>query len=146
MKYWAYLAAKLAAAGALIWLMGAGIYFWFPKPLIPFTSVPDPFVHDLPYTTAMMVYWLLSIGLVYLAIWDQRYRCRTCLRRLRMPITTGSWTNMLLIGRPKIEYICLYGHGTLSVSELQITGTEKPDWQPHEDIWTELESLGEHKR
>ena len=46
-------------------------------------------------------------------IWDQRYRCRVCLRRLRMPVETGSWSRMLQFGRPRIEYICPYGHGTL---------------------------------
>ena len=38
-----------------------------------------------------------------------------------MPIETGSWTNSFLRGRPRLEYICIYGHGTLKVPEEQVT-------------------------
>jgi hypothetical protein len=107
----------------------------------------SPFTHDLGYTVVMMLFFTFCVGLLYAIIWDQRYRCRTCLRRLRMPIAAGSWPNMLLIGQPRMEYICVYGHGTLKVPEVQITGPNGPDWQPHDDdIWKELESLEESKK
>jgi hypothetical protein len=83
---------------------------------------------------------------LYLILRDQRYRCRVCARRLRMPITAGSWGQMLQFGRPRTEYICPYGHGTLKVSDLQISGLEAADWKAHEDIWTELYSAGESKK
>jgi hypothetical protein len=55
-----------------------------------------------------------------------------------MPIQTGSWKN-ILFGPPKTEYICPFGHGTLKVPELHLTGNNPPDWQPHgDDIWKEL--------
>ena len=50
-----------------------------------------------------------------------------------MPIETGSWSRMLQFGRPRIEYICPYGHGTLKEDELQISGLENPEWTPHSD-------------
>jgi hypothetical protein len=84
--------------------------------------------------------------LLWVAVVDQRYRCRTCLRRLRMPVTSGSWPNMFLIGRPRTEYICIYGHGTLKVPDEQIAGSARPAWERHDDIWRELEALEEsHK-
>jgi len=90
----------------------------------------------------MMLFFFFCAGLIYLIVWDQRYRCRTCLRWLRMPIIRGSWPNMLLFGQPRIEYICIYGHGTLKVPEVQITGANSSDWEPHDaDIWKELEAL-----
>ncbi|HBY62178.1 MAG TPA: hypothetical protein DEH78_20350 [Solibacterales bacterium] len=70
---------------------------------------------------------------------DQKYRCRTCLRRLRMPVMAGSWPNSFLRGAPRTEYICPYGHGTLRVPELQIAGRENSRWRENEDLWTELE-------
>ncbi len=45
----------------------------------------------------------------------------------------------LLFGRPRIEYICPYGHGTLKEDELQISGSEDAEWTPHSgDIWEDL--------
>jgi hypothetical protein len=139
MKYWGFLAAKLAVAGGVAYGLWFLFYWLFwPKPS-PFLKVfNNPFLHDLKWTTAMLVYFLICNGLLYLVILDQKYRCRTCLRRLRMPVFEGSWPNMLLIGRPRTEYICPYGHGTLKVSEVHFTGNETPDWQPHDDIWSEL--------
>ena len=131
MKYWGFLVAKLMAAAVVLW--GARI-------------VPDAYIYiyprarfafDLSFTFVMLGYWLFATGLLWAVIWDQRYRCRTCLRRLRMPVRFGSWTNVLF-GAPRTEYICTYGHGTLKVAELQITGRTNPDWEPHEDIWKEL--------
>ena len=55
-----------------------------------------------------------------------------------MPIETGSWGYMLQLGRPRIEYICAYGHGKLNVEELQISGTVSPEWTQQGDIWAEL--------
>jgi hypothetical protein len=55
-----------------------------------------------------------------------------------MPVETGSWGQMLELGRPRIEYICPYGHGTLKEEELQISGLENPEWTPHNDLWDEL--------
>jgi len=91
----------------------------------------------------LMVWFLLAVGALYFIIWDQRYRCRVCLRRLRMPIETGSWSSILQFGRPRIEYICPYGHGTLKEDELQISGLANADWTPHsDDIWAELCEAG----
>ena len=146
MKYWAYLSAKLAAAAGVLYAIAALIRYFYPKP-DPFASVQqDPFAHDLTYTFTMLLFMLFAVGLVWAVILDQRYRCRSCLRRLRMPIQKGSWTHVLLVAPPRTEYICPYGHGTLKVAELQITGHQNPDWQPHEDIWKELFSLEESKK
>lgn len=88
--------------------------------------------------------WLAAAGILFLVIWDPRRRCRTCLRPLIMPLRTGSWGNMLTWGRPTVELICPYGHGTLRIDELQITGKDMPDWRRHDDnIWKELESYYE---
>lgn len=137
MKYWAFLIAKLALVAAILTGTGLLIERLFPMPKAFVDGGPFPASHAMIYSTAMMLQALLAIGLVWLAIWDQRYRCRTCLRRLRMPVQTGSWTHVLF-GAPRTEYICTYGHGTLKVAELQITGRTQPDWEPHEDIWKEL--------
>lgn len=151
MKYWGYLAAKLAVALAILLGLRRLIALSFPRPE-PMRfgryvlNRPDPFATDLNYTFVMMLFGLVAAGILWAVVWDQRYRCRTCLRRLRMPIQTGSWTYVLLVGRPQTEYICPYGHGTLKVEELQITGHQGPDWEPHKDMWEELFALEDSKK
>ena len=146
MKYWGYLLAKLAAALGLIWAAWFAVRLCFPPQAVYLGQKLDPFTHDLGYTAAMMLFIPFCGGLVYWIAWDQRYRCRTCLRRLRMPMATGSWKNMLFLGQPRTEYICVYGHGTLKVPETQLTGTKTSDWEPHDDMWKELESLEAGKK
>jgi hypothetical protein len=135
MKYWAYLVGKLVLAAGLLYP------FWI--------LIQRGFSHarlfDLAHYLTMFLFGLIAVGIAWLIVWDTRYRCRTCLRRLRMPIQRGSW-NHVLLGAPHTEYICPYGHGTLSVAELQITGRQLPDWAPHEDMWKELFSLEETKK
>ena len=146
MRYWGFLAVKLAVGAGVAYAVGWGIHAWYPVPQTFFQEVrPDPFGHDLNYTFLMLGYFLFCLGLLYLIIWDQRYRCRTCLRRLRMPLATGSWHNALL-GPPRTEYICVYGHGTLKIPELQIGGPQAGDWEAHEDMWKELFPAEESKR
>jgi hypothetical protein len=145
MKYWGYLLLKLAAAGIVMRVVWAAIVWAFNGTLAPGFE-QKPFGHDLGFTSAMLLFFLACFGILHLIIWDQRYRCRTCLRKLRMPVAAGSWPNMFLIGQPRTEYICLYGHGTLKVPEVRIT-SKSPDWESHgEDIWKELESFEETKR
>jgi len=147
MRYWGYFLAKLVFAGLLVWGARSVIALLFRHPAVYLDQELTPFTHDLGYTAVMMLFFAFCSGLVYGIIWDQRYRCRTCLRRLRMPVSAGSWPNMLLLGQPRTEYICVYGHGTLKVPEVQITGPNSPDWQAHDDdIWKELESLEASKR
>jgi hypothetical protein len=146
MRYWAFLVAKMAAAGAVLLGLRRLLILLLPKPEKYRAGVQmEPFGHELTYTCVMLLFTLFAVGVFWAIAWDQRYRCRTCLRRLRMPVLTGSWTHVLF-GAPRTEYICPYGHGTLKVAELQITGRQSPDWQPHDDYWTELISLEETKK
>jgi len=143
MRYWGLLAAKLAAAAGILYLIWHGLTPLLPKPHL----YRNQFLgYDLPWTFAAGFLFLIACGLVYLCVLDQRYRCRVCARRLRMPIVTGSWGSMLQFGRPRIEYICPFGHGTLKVEQLQVAGFEAPDWEQNEDMWKELYSSGEGKK
>ena len=140
MKYWGLLAAKLAIILAI-----AGAVWWNMYAILPLSNTMhrfhmSPFGTDLGYTTVMMGLWLLAVGSVYWAIRDQRLRCRTCARRLRMPVSSGGW-NHILMGRPRTDYICAYGHGTLRIPELGIDGPEQGAWEPIDDMWRELEDL-----
>ena len=138
MCYWGYFAAKLAVAGGILYGLLA-LLSWAdpPEPCI-YVYCPPRFPYDLPYTLLVGAWFLLGCGMLSAIVLDQRYRCRVCLRRLRMPVETGSWASMLQFGRPRIEYICVYGHGTLAAPELQISGHENPEWKKHAEYWEEL--------
>lgn len=138
-RYWAYFVAKLAVSAASLYGLLTLLNQAWPPVHSRFIYIPPRFGYDLGYTLAVLIWFLGCTGLLYFVVWDQRYRCRVCLRRLRMPVETGSWSRMLQFGRPRIEYICPYGHGTLKEDELQISGLENPEWTPHsDDFWDEL--------
>ena len=145
MKYWGYLAAKLLVALAILSAMQRSSPRQFPPMRAFYLGGPNPVMRNLNYTFVMLAFGLFAAGLVWLILRDQRYRCRTCLRRCGCRSRPGPGTTCCL-GAPRTEYICPYGHGTLKVAELQITGHQQPDWRPHDDMWKELFSLEETKR
>lgn len=141
MRYWAFLIAKLAAAALLLrglWLLMNAL---LPEPeIFLYTRLPR-FPNDLPWTAALLLFWLTGVALVFLAVWDSRRRCRVCLRRLRMPVESGSWSRAILFSPPRVTSICPYGHGTLDVPEVHVSGQNPAEWHAHGDIWRELEEL-----
>jgi hypothetical protein len=139
MRYWAYLVGKVVVAAAPLYGLLLLLERSFPAP----PKGGWPRLHNMNEELLgvlwMLGWFLLCAGALYLIVWDQRRRCRVCLHLLRMPIETGSRSYMLQLGRPTIESICPYGHGTLKEDELQITGRDNPEWQAHsDDIWQEL--------
>jgi hypothetical protein len=146
MRYWAILGAKLVGATLLLYAVWVGLSALYTPPEYLARWNHSPFMHDLGWTGMMLLFNLLVQGVLFVIIWDQRYRCRTCGRRLRMPVQTGRYAQMLLYGRPKLEYICTYGHGTLKVPELHFSGKEPIDWEEHEDIWKELYSFDSQEK
>ncbi|HWB84559.1 MAG TPA: hypothetical protein VG675_10495 [Bryobacteraceae bacterium] len=141
MRYWAYLVGKLAVAAAFLYGILALLLWNWPAetPFLWFSS-PPRFGYDLTFTLAVLVWFLLCAAALHFILLDQRYRCRVCLRRLRMPVETGSWGQMLQFGRPRIEYICPYGHGTLKEEEVQFSGlSNSREWTRNsDDVWEEL--------
>jgi hypothetical protein len=138
MRYWAWFVAKLAVAAVGLRGVLKLVARTFPKdqdPYAPLGKGASFLLCDL----VLMLCFLLFAGVLYLIVRDQRYRCRVCLRRLRMPGATGSWSRIPLLGRPRIEYICPYGHGALRADDLHISGLSAAEWTPHsDDLWAEL--------
>jgi hypothetical protein len=138
MRYWVLFAAKLLGAGfvtALVWL-GLATY----SPHAPEVSALRALTYvswKLSWSFTIGAFVVFFCGLIFLCWRDQVYRCRVCCRKLRMPVSHGSWSHSLT-DRPNTEYICLYGHGKLSVPESQLTGFEASRWTFYGDIWQEL--------
>jgi hypothetical protein len=145
MRYWAYLAAKLLLASAILKGVWEAMNSLLPEPQTFLYHRVGRFGQDLPWTLFILGFWLFSVGLIYLIAWDQRRRCRTCLRRLRMPVEKGHWGLATLLSPVRSESICPYGHGTLAEPEVKTTSTQTVEWRTHEDIWRELETLDRRK-
>jgi hypothetical protein len=150
MRYWAYFAAKLAAAGVALYGLLLLIDRVIPQGVSHSVKSGEKDFHKLlaplddmglvlGTCAALMVWCALATAAVFFIVQDQKCRCRVCLRRLRMPLVTGSWGLMLQLGRPQVESICPYGHGTLRSEELQITGLATPEWTAKSgDMWEDL--------
>src|SRR5262249_28343724 len=136
MRYWSYFVGKIAVAAGVFWGLLALINWKFPPVGEHFRGIKEVYVpprlgFDLAFTMCVLIWFVLAAVALKFIILDQQHRCRVCLRRLRMPVETGSWSYILQLGRPRIEYICPYGHGTLKEEELQISGTQDAEWTPH---------------
>ncbi len=141
MKYWGYFFSKLLVITLVFFGIWIGLTKLLPEPTTFGEFTLEPW-QDLPWTFALMLLGLAYLGAVALVVIDQRFRCRTCLRRLRMPVGVGAWDKIFRLGSPQTEWICPFGHGTLRVFEIHFTGRLSDDWKPHDDnIWRELETL-----
>src|SRR5947209_5031418 len=90
-RYWGYLLLKLALVSGVASVFLCEInYSWRPREFLLRINSTF-FAKDLWYTSLVGLWFLGVLGLLSLVVWDQRYRCRVCLRRLRMPIERGSW-------------------------------------------------------
>ncbi len=146
MKYWTYFVAKLIAGAAVLDLLWRGVSAIMPPPETFMRQQVKAFPQDLRWTSVMFLFWLLAASFVYLIVWDQKRRCRTCLRRLRMPVESGSWSKATLFNPPRTESICPYGHGTLEEPEVHTSGKRPPEWKAHRDMWQELEELDSRRK
>lgn len=146
MKYWGFLLAKFAAIAMLILPLMAIARRAFRAWAAQWIATQD-LRAEMIWAFITLFFFLITAGLVALAVIDHKYRCRTCLHRLRMPVERGSWDKAILFDKPKIEWICPYGHGTMNIPQATLLGPENSQWAQHDDdIWKELESIGAGQR
>ena len=84
--------------------------------------------------------WLFLLGCMGVLSWsiyDQRRRCRICLRRLGIAVHVGR-TGCLLLDWAGTELMCVEGHGMLQVCEMASSWQEPEQWTSLDDSWFEL--------
>ena len=138
MKYWVWLLLKLAVAVAVVagfWTVASWLLPPAPSGLL--ANWPR-FGSDLSYTFAVAFSAILGFLLGWLAAADQVYRCRICVRRLRMPRSEGNYSHTMLGGAPYTEYICTYGHGKLYVPEVHLSSSRAIRWTGYGSLWENL--------
>jgi hypothetical protein len=104
-RFWLFCAAKTALAAALVTVAAIEVRFGIT---LTATGARDPLL-------LVLASWplLLAFGGVLLWSWlDQRLRCRTCLRRLDLPVHMGV-LGASLFDPTGVESVCPVGHGAL---------------------------------
>jgi hypothetical protein len=95
---------------------------------------------DLAYTFSVMGIDVVLLLLGY-ALWmDQKFRCRVCLHRLRMPVAKGNWSRNLFSEPPELEWICPFGHGAMHLNHAQLISAKPDHWTSNDDnFWRAFE-------
>jgi len=140
LRYWGYFAAKIAVIGGFMGVLWMVLKATLPEPDYFMRYRVAPFAQDFTWTLIILLCFLLAAGMVWLAVADQRRRCKVCLRLLRMPVERGNWSLTVLLSPPEMERICPYGHGTLAEPQAHVSTRQEAVWTEHDDIWKELTS------
>jgi hypothetical protein len=88
-----------------------------------------------PLTT--WLYLIASMGALTWSIFDQRRRCRVCLRRLGLAMHVGC-PGCLLLNWAGTELVCIEGHGMLHVPEMVSSWQEAERWTALDESWLDL--------
>ena len=136
LRYWGWFALKIAGATAVTALL----YAVLRNTLFRMEYLNQRFdIIQFTFDGVLFGFFILPmvwVALVVLAVRDQRIRCRVCGRKLRMPLTQGSYS-ALLLDHPGLEYVCPYGHGKLLL-EYWVAVQPEPKWTKYGNIWQEL--------
>ncbi|HEV2116347.1 MAG TPA: ABC transporter permease [Terriglobales bacterium] len=85
-------------------------------------------VQPMSNVVSMWVFLVLAIGALSWAIYDQRRRCRVCLRRLGLSVHVGCPGYTLLDCWGATELVCARGHGSLYMPDSEASWMEGDQW------------------
>ncbi len=129
-RYWAFFSVKA------IVMLGGMTALW-----VEFAARNALAIHSpSKFVLSLLIDWASILGALLILRWavlDQSRRCPVCLRRLGMPVTSGSWSSAL-IEPASTELLCDQGHGALQVSDSYTTLGEIRRWIALDDSWREL--------
>jgi hypothetical protein len=92
---------------------------------------------------SMWLFLPLAIIALSWSVRDQQSRCRTCLRRLELPVEIGR-SGSVLLNWAGTEMVCSEGHGVLYVPESSANSLDQDRWSKLDDSWANL--FGDHSR
>ena len=85
-------------------------------------------VQPMSNVISMWVFLVLAIGALSWAVYDQRRRCRVCLRRLGLSVHVGCPGYTLLDCWAATELVCARGHGMLYMPDSEASWLEGDQW------------------
>ena len=83
--------------------------------------------------TAIALVILMGRAMIW-CVADQRRRCRTCFRRMILPVSVGTWGS--LFEPSTTEMLCEQGHGALALSDADTDVRDR--WTRLDDSWKAL--------
>jgi hypothetical protein len=92
-----------------------------------------------PLADEYSIWLFLPLAIIALS-WsmsDQQSRCRSCLRRLELPVEIGR-TGSVLLNWAGTEMVCSEGHGVLYVPESAANSLDQDRWNKLDDSWSNL--------
>jgi hypothetical protein len=85
-------------------------------------------VQPMSNVVSMWVFLVVAIGALSWAVYDQRRRCRVCLRRLGLSVHVGCPGYTLLDCWAATELVCAQGHGMLYMPDSDASWMEGDQW------------------
>ena len=129
-RYWLFFFAKCALGFAAVFLL-----------VMEFSGVASlTNVAVRTVSSELLAGWMWVAGTILFWWWaviDQRKRCRTCQRRLVLPVRVGP-TDRVLFDHEGTELLCPAGHGTLYIEGATETFLHGEQWRRFDDSWKDL--------
>ena len=127
-RYWMFLALKIV-----------GVFIVVPLFWVEAGTATRAHIHAESWRVsaglAIAIGFVIAVGrAVIWCIADQRRRCPSCLRRLVLPVTVGSWASQF--EPAATEMLCEEGHGALALSDGETNGEDH--WTGLDDSWKAL--------
>ena len=86
---------------------------------------------------SIWVFLPLAIAALSWSVRDQQNRCRTCLRRLELPVEIGL-AGSVLLNWAGTEMVCSQGHGALYLPESPANALDRDRWNTFDGSWSSL--------
>ena len=129
-----FLAAKsvllLAAAASAAWWLVHSLSIWT-------VGRSNPLMDEY----AIWLFLPLAIVALSWSVRDQQQRCRTCLRRLELPVEIGR-PGSVLLNWAGTEMVCSEGHGVLYLPDSPANSLDQDRWNKLDESWESLFRAG----
>jgi hypothetical protein len=119
-------ALLLATSGLVSWCLAHWISGWL-------VGSEYPLVDEF----SVWAFLPLAIAALSWSVRDQQNRCRTCLRRLELPVEIGR-TGSVLLNWAGTEMVCSQGHGVLYLPDSPANSLDRDRWNNLDESWSSL--------
>lgn len=125
-----FFAAKSSLLLAIAAVVAWGLVHWISNWTVGSTY---PMVDEY----SLWLFLPLAIAALSWSVRDQQQRCRTCLRRLQLPVEIGR-PGSVLLNWAGTEMVCPEGHGVLYLPDSPANSLDQDRWNKLDESWESL--------